>query len=77
MKSLFQDTAGKIFQQDGITTRFYWAGHPITPLFSMGREMARGMLSNKPDEVARNGALSNGSNGQRSFERAPLHFLVA
>jgi hypothetical protein len=27
-----------------------------------------------PDEVARIGALSNGSNGQRSLESASLHF---
>ena len=27
-----------------------------------------------PDEVARIGALSNGSNGQRSSESASLHF---
>jgi len=29
-----------------------------------------------PDEVARIGALSNGSNGQRSLESASLHFEV-
>jgi hypothetical protein len=28
-----------------------------------------------PDEVARIGALSNGSNGQRSLESASLHFV--
>jgi hypothetical protein len=30
-----------------------------------------------PDEVARIGALSNGSNGQRSLESASLHFWAA
>jgi hypothetical protein len=29
-----------------------------------------------PDEVARIGALSNGSNGQRSLESASLHFAA-
>jgi hypothetical protein len=32
------------------------------------------MLLQIPDEVARIGALSNGSNGQRSLESASLHF---
>jgi hypothetical protein len=32
------------------------------------------MLIQLPDEVARIGALSNGSNGQRSSESASLHF---
>jgi hypothetical protein len=67
-------TTGKIFQQDGITTRFGRAWLLVTPLFSMHMEMAGRMLFKKTDEVARNRALSNGSNGQRSFESAPLHF---
>jgi len=36
--------------------------------------MAQRMLLQVPDEVARIGALSNGSNGQRSLESASLHF---
>jgi len=32
------------------------------------------VLLQRPDEVARIGALSNGSNGQRSLESASLHF---
>jgi hypothetical protein len=32
------------------------------------------MLLQRADEVARIGALSNGSNGQRSLESASLHF---
>src|SRR5215472_13048756 len=36
--------------------------------------MARRVLLHKADEVARIGALSNGSNGQRSLESASLHF---
>src|ERR1041385_7282494 len=36
--------------------------------------MAKRMQHPMPDEVARIGALSNGSNGQRSLESASLHF---
>jgi hypothetical protein len=40
------------------------------------RRLAEGMQLHPADEVARIGALSKGSNGQRSLESAPLHFLA-
>ena len=41
------------------------------------RQMAWRVQLRLPDEVARIGALSIGSNGQRSIESAPLHFCLS
>jgi hypothetical protein len=64
---------GKFFKRRELLPAFSLSSS-AKPFVFICSEMAQGMLLQVPDEVARIGALSNGSNGQRSLESASLQF---